>query len=78
MNTIIITITIIVSAMNLLSDSSKFKKLGVKPGKEINFMLQQEKRLINFFKKVKRSISELLYKRALSKRFTSWYCVWFI
>ena len=64
--------------MNLLSDSSKFKKLGVKPGKEINFMLQQEKRLINFFKKVKRSISEQLYKRALSKRFTSWYCVWFI
>ena len=46
----------------LLSDSSKFKKLNIKPGKEINFLLQQEDRLTNFLKKVKRSISEQLYK----------------
>ena len=46
----------------MLSDSSKFKKLNVKPGKEINFLLQQEDRLTNFLKKVKRSISEQLYK----------------
>ena len=37
----------------MLSDSSKFKKLNVKPGKEINFLLQQEDRLTNFLKKVK-------------------------
>ena len=42
----------------MLSDSSKFKKLNVKPGKEINFLLQQEVSLTNFLKKVKRSISE--------------------
>ena len=36
----------------MLSDSSKFKKLNVKPGKEINFLLQQEDRLTNFLKKV--------------------------
>ena len=46
----------------MLSDSSKFKKLNVKPGKEINFLLQQEDRLTNFFKKAKKSISEKLYK----------------
>ena len=42
----------------MLSDSSKFKKLNVKSGKEINFLLQQENRLTYFLKKVKRSISE--------------------
>ena len=46
----------------MLYDSSKFKKLNVKPGKEINFLLQQEDRLTNFLKKVKKSISEQLYK----------------
>ena len=46
----------------MLSDSSKFKKLNIKLGKEINFLLQQEDRLTNFLKKVKRSISEQLYK----------------
>ena len=46
----------------MLSDSSKFKKLNVKPGKEINYLLQQEDRLTNFLKKVKKSISEKLYK----------------
>ena len=46
----------------MLSDSSKFKKLNVKPGKEINFLLQQEDRLTNFLKKVKSSISGQLYK----------------
>ena len=46
----------------MLSDSSKFKKINVKHGKEIKFLLQQEDRLTNFLKKVKRSISEQLYK----------------
>ena len=62
----------------MLSDSSKFKKLNVKPGKEINFLLQQEDRLTNFLKKVKRSISEQLYKELYPKRFTTWSYVWFI
>ena len=46
----------------MLSDYSKFKKLNVKPGKGIIFLLQQEDRLTNFLKKVKKSISEQLYK----------------
>ena len=46
----------------MLSDSRKFRKLNIKPGKEINFLLQQEDRLTNFLKKGKRSISEQLYK----------------
>ena len=32
----------------MLSDFSKFRKLNVKLGKEINFLLQQEDRLANF------------------------------
>ena len=42
----------------MLSISSKFKKLNVNPGKEINFLLQQGVSLTNFLKKAKRSISE--------------------
>ena len=37
----------------MLSDSSKFKKLNIKPGKQINCLLQQEGRLTNFLKKNK-------------------------
>ena len=37
----------------MLSDSSKFKKLNVKPGKEIIFLVQQEDKLTIFLKKVK-------------------------
>ena len=46
----------------MLSDSSKFKKFDIKPGKEINSLLQQEDRLTNFLKKVKTYISDQLYK----------------
>ena len=38
----------------MLSDSSKFKKLDIKPGKGINSLLQQEDRLTNFLKKSKK------------------------
>ena len=46
----------------MLSDSSKFKKLDINPGKEINSLLQQDDRLTNVLKKVKKSISDQLYK----------------
>ena len=46
----------------MLSDTSKFKKINIKPGKKVNFLLQQEDQLTIFLKKVKRSISEQLYK----------------
>ena len=46
----------------ILSDSSKFKKLDIKSGKEINSLLQLEDRLTNFLKKVKRSISNQSHK----------------
>ena len=46
----------------MLSDSSRFNKINIKPGKEINFLLQEEDRLTNFLKKIKTSISEHLYK----------------
>ena len=52
----------------MLSDSSKFEKIDGKPGKEINFLLQQEDRLTNFLKKVKRSISEQLYNELYLRR----------
>ena len=46
----------------MLSDSSKFKKLDIKPGKEINSLLQKEDRLTNFLQKMKRHISDQLFK----------------
>ena len=50
----------------MLPDSSKFKKRDVKPGKDINFLLQHEDRFTIFLKKVKRSISDQLYKELCS------------
>ena len=38
----------------MLSAPNKFKKLDIKPRKEINSLLQQEDRLNNFLEKVKR------------------------
>ena len=38
----------------MLSDSSKFKKLDITPGKEINSLLQQEDSLTIFFEKSKK------------------------
>ena len=46
----------------MLSDYNKFKTLDVKSGKEINCLLKQLDKLTNFLKKVKRSISDQLYK----------------
>ena len=46
----------------MFSGSSKFKKFNIKLGKEINSLLQQEDRLNNFFKKIKRFTIDRLYK----------------
>ena len=46
----------------LLSDVVKFKDITVEPGKEINLLLQHEGNLIEFFKRVKSSVTTDLYK----------------
>ena len=46
----------------LLSDVSKFKEIIVEPGKDINLLLQQEGKLIEFLKRVKSSFTTDLYK----------------
>ena len=46
----------------LLSDVSKFKEINVKPGKEINLLLQYEGKLLEFLKRVKGSVTTDLYK----------------
>ena len=46
----------------LLSDVSKFKEITVESGKEINFLLQHEGKLIEFLKRVKSSVTTDLYK----------------
>ena len=46
----------------LLSDRSKFKKVDIKSGKELNVLLQQEDKLIKFLKKIKSFIDINLYK----------------
>ena len=46
----------------MLSDIDKFKKLNVKPGKELNLLLKHEDKLVSFLKGIKKSIGENLYK----------------
>ena len=46
----------------MLSDIDKFKKLNVKPGKELNLLLKHEDKLVSFLKGIKNSIGEDLYK----------------
>ena len=46
----------------MLSDFSKFKKLVIKPGNDINSLSQHEDRLTIFLEKVKKSTSDQLYK----------------
>ena len=44
------------------SDIDKFKKLNVKPVKELTCLLQHEGKLVNFLKRVKKSLGEEVYK----------------
>ena len=46
----------------MTSDIDKFKKLNVKPGKELNLLLKHEDKLVSFLKGIKKSIVEDLYK----------------
>ena len=46
----------------ILSDIDKFKKLNVKPGKELNLLLKHEDKLVSFLKGIKKYIGEDLYK----------------
>ena len=46
----------------ILSDIDKFKRLNVKPGKELISLLQHEDKLVNFLKRVKKSLGEEVYK----------------
>ena len=46
----------------MLLDIDKFKKLGFKPGKELNLLLKHEGKLVSFLKGIKKSIGEDLYK----------------
>ena len=41
----------------ILSDIDKFKKLNVKPGKELNLLLKHEDKLVSFLKGIKKYIS---------------------
>ena len=61
----------------MLSDIDKFKKLNVKPGKELNLLLKHEEKLVSFLKGIK-NILEKIYIMPLSTGFTVRYHVWVI
>ena len=61
----------------MLLDIDKFRKLDVKPGKELNLLLKHEDKLISFLKGIKKSISKDFLK-SLSTGFTTRYHVWVI
>ena len=42
----------------MFSDIDKFKKLIVKPGKELNLLLKHEDKLVSFLKGIKKYIGE--------------------
>ena len=42
----------------MLSDIDKFKKLNIKPGKELNLLLKHEYKLVSFLKGIKKYIGE--------------------
>ena len=46
----------------MLSDIDEFKKLNVKPGKELNLLLKHDHKLVSFLKGIKKYIGEHLYK----------------
>ena len=50
----------------MLSDIDKFKKLNVKPGKELNLLLKHEDKLIPFLKGIKKSIGQGYYIAAFA------------
>ena len=51
----------------ILSDIDKFKKLNVKPGKELNCLLQHEDKLVNFLKHIKKSLGEKYTKNCIHR-----------
>ena len=47
----------------MLSDIDEFKKLNIKPGKELNLLLKHEDKLVSFLKGITKYIGEDLDKR---------------
>ena len=45
----------------MLSDIDKFKKLDVKPGRELNLLLKREDKLVSFSKGITKTIGEDVY-----------------
>ena len=53
--------------IEMLSDTDKFKKLMVKPEKELNLLLKYEDKLVSFLKCYKKYIGEDLYKDSIHR-----------
>ena len=49
----------------MLSDIDKFKKLNVKPGKELNLLLKHEHKLVSFFKGIKNILEKIYIKASI-------------
>ena len=62
----------------ILSDIDKLKKLNVKPGKELNFLLQHQDKLVIFLKLIKKSLGDEVYKKFVATGFTIMSFIWFV
>ena len=51
----------------LLSDRDKFKKLNVKPGKELNLLLKHEDKLVSFLKGIKNILEKIYVKASIHR-----------
>ena len=48
--------------IEMLSDIDKFKRVVVKPGKELNLLLKHEEKSVSFLRGIKKTIGKDLYK----------------
>ena len=51
----------------MLSDIDKFKKLNVKPGKELNLLLKHEDKLVSFLKGIKNILEKIYIKASIHR-----------
>ena len=49
----------------MLWDIDKFKKLNVKPGKELNLLLKHEDKLVSFLKGIKKILEKIYIKASI-------------
>ena len=62
----------------MLSDIDKFKKLDVKPGKQLNLLLKHEDKLVSFLKGIKKILEKIYIKASIRRVYIQVSCMGYI